>query len=369
MSKAARKPVRLGSVSERVYADLLREMEMGVLAANARLPTEYELCDRFGASRTAVRRALKRLSSEGRIESRQGSGSYVRERPAGASTSNTISVMFLGSTAQLTRLQDLALQRGYVVAFYSQLRSGWEPSHEALFLEQVKQQRHKALIAFCSPREPHNDELLDAIERGGVSVVHVEYYRPAPPTQSHVLLDYERGAHVAAVTLMLAGYDRIVLATMSGGGPFCRLHERGFLEALAEHRGGDRKLVDYTRSRERGTWYDIARPETGTTAKKLDAFVESLPPNTGVVCGSHGWAEWVIDACARRKRRVPDDVGVMSLDTAGDVGEPHPDVDHISFGDRSLYEIAIEEVCRPDFAGVRRLLPPHVIRGGTVRGS
>ena len=45
----------------------------------ARLPSEAEMASRFGVSRTVVREAVSRLKSEGLVESRQGSGVFVRE--------------------------------------------------------------------------------------------------------------------------------------------------------------------------------------------------------------------------------------------------------------------------------------------------
>lgn len=43
-----------------------------------RLPSERELCERIGVSRTALRSAIAVLVSRGVLESRQGSGTYLR---------------------------------------------------------------------------------------------------------------------------------------------------------------------------------------------------------------------------------------------------------------------------------------------------
>jgi GntR family transcriptional regulator len=55
------------------------EIDRGVLAPGAALPTEQTLCDQFGVSRITVRRALADLAEQGYIERRQGVGSFVRE--------------------------------------------------------------------------------------------------------------------------------------------------------------------------------------------------------------------------------------------------------------------------------------------------
>ena len=59
---------------------LRREIETGVLAIGARLPTEEALGRRFRVSRHTVREALRRLRDEGLVASRQGAGTSVMRR-------------------------------------------------------------------------------------------------------------------------------------------------------------------------------------------------------------------------------------------------------------------------------------------------
>lgn len=63
---------------DRVTAALLDLIRGGEYPAGARLPTEMEMAQRFGVSRTVIREAVSRLKSEGLVESRQGSGVFVR---------------------------------------------------------------------------------------------------------------------------------------------------------------------------------------------------------------------------------------------------------------------------------------------------
>lgn len=56
-------------------ADQLREAILGgALVAGDRLPTESELCERFGVSRSTVREALRTLASEGLVTTSRGAG-------------------------------------------------------------------------------------------------------------------------------------------------------------------------------------------------------------------------------------------------------------------------------------------------------
>ena len=65
-------------LGDEAYVQLLGMLGSGAWAPGARLPAEYELARRFGISRPILRQALARLRAEGRVESRKGSGTYVR---------------------------------------------------------------------------------------------------------------------------------------------------------------------------------------------------------------------------------------------------------------------------------------------------
>jgi GntR family transcriptional repressor for pyruvate dehydrogenase complex len=66
---------------EKLSARVSREIENVILSDGlrpaTRLPTESELCQSFGVSRTVVREALQHLAARGIVKSVAGSGSYV----------------------------------------------------------------------------------------------------------------------------------------------------------------------------------------------------------------------------------------------------------------------------------------------------
>ncbi|MDX2201542.1 MAG: FadR/GntR family transcriptional regulator [Hyphomicrobiaceae bacterium] len=64
---------RTSAVVDRIAA----EIHAGILAAGDRLPTEQELMQAMGVSRTVVREAVAALKAEGLVVTRQGSGAFV----------------------------------------------------------------------------------------------------------------------------------------------------------------------------------------------------------------------------------------------------------------------------------------------------
>ncbi len=62
------------NLSQRMTQELGRAIVCGVYPKDQSLPTEAELCEQFGVSRTAVREAVKMLSAKGLIASRPRQG-------------------------------------------------------------------------------------------------------------------------------------------------------------------------------------------------------------------------------------------------------------------------------------------------------
>ena len=80
--KDNRKKTSRTNSAEAIVHDELRDLiARGVYLRGARLPTEAELCARYGLGRGAVRRAIARLRHEGLVLTRQGSGAFVAGRP------------------------------------------------------------------------------------------------------------------------------------------------------------------------------------------------------------------------------------------------------------------------------------------------
>jgi DNA-binding GntR family transcriptional regulator len=75
----------MGAVTDPVYLrvleDLRERIRGGMLPPGARVPSRNAIIAKYGVGETAAKHALQVLATEGLIEARAGSGSYVRKVP------------------------------------------------------------------------------------------------------------------------------------------------------------------------------------------------------------------------------------------------------------------------------------------------
>lgn len=74
--------VTSGSLSQRVGKILSQKIHSNALPLGARLPSENAMAQHFQVSRTVIREAIASLRAEGLVETRQGSGAFVRRPTA-----------------------------------------------------------------------------------------------------------------------------------------------------------------------------------------------------------------------------------------------------------------------------------------------
>ncbi|MHB9132840.1 MAG: GntR family transcriptional regulator [Armatimonadota bacterium] len=349
----------LGKRSEEILSILRQEIEGGLYPTGERLSSELELGRRFEASRNTIRRAVARLVADGRLEARQGAGIFVRpfERPS--TFSRTLSAMFSFNTDSLIAVQNYALKKNYLLCVYSRTAVGWDPASERAFLERVRAERHQALLACCTPTSPTNDDLLRKMAAEGTRILHIEPYRLQPPEQSYLLPDYRRGGYTAAVSLLLAGYTRLVYAGVHSDWPGAQLFRQGFIEALTDHRDGFRPQEHYFE-------YPTGTNCIPSAQQTLWQYLEVLPPNTGIVCRSLDFAGEIRDTLQALGKLVPSDYGLVGARYFIDTIEP-PDIDAVTLDRMAGLMRAIDAVTGDEFSILQEYLPPALTRKGTIR--
>ncbi|KKY51610.1 FadR/GntR family transcriptional regulator [Pseudomonas ficuserectae] len=71
------------SLVEGVVSTIRKEIASGGLPADSKMPTEHELADQLGVSRSVVREAISQLKADGVLVIRRGNGSFVSQNPSG----------------------------------------------------------------------------------------------------------------------------------------------------------------------------------------------------------------------------------------------------------------------------------------------
>ena len=93
-------------VGEQLYNRLLQDILDGTYQVGERLPSEVSLQEKYGASRNTIRSVLQRLNAIGVLETRHGSGTYVK-RVEEYSYIDQIVPVTLSATSDLVNIMEL----------------------------------------------------------------------------------------------------------------------------------------------------------------------------------------------------------------------------------------------------------------------
>src|SRR2546426_762804 len=103
-------PIRPSKLYEQIAEQIKQRILSGELRTGDRLPTENESAEQFGASRTAVREAMKTLAQQGLIDTRPGRGAMVINATAQAmrhSLELLMRVEHAGGSADLVEVREM----------------------------------------------------------------------------------------------------------------------------------------------------------------------------------------------------------------------------------------------------------------------
>ncbi len=97
--------------ASRLYEQIVQQIEQSIVAGRLKpgdqLPTERELAQQFGVSRTAVREAVKTLTEKGLVESHSGRGTFVIATKAQNARSSLEAFLGVGGAADPSCLVEL----------------------------------------------------------------------------------------------------------------------------------------------------------------------------------------------------------------------------------------------------------------------
>lgn len=279
-----------------------------------KLPTEKELCERYGVSRQTVRQALSIIEHEGLIERRQGSGAYATGLHPDASY-NHIAIL-LPSDSDYTyarlrsNLQTAFTKEGFSVSFYL---TGESVSRERFILQHLQNVPLRGVIidTVKSALPNPNLDLYEKLWARQVATVFLhDAYENFPP-RTVIADDNIGGGYLSAQYLIEQKHTRI-------GGIF-RSDTRAGME---RYLGVARACADANIPLEDSCvcWYSTAwlhalqkKQDTGFLA---DFVRQNLGPCSAVICQDDEIAYWLIKELTRAGKNVPEDVSVLGFDNS-----------------------------------------------------
>ena len=96
---------RRETLTSQLVKALTDKVIQGELKAGDRLPTEQDLIETFGVSRTVVREAISSLRATGLVATQQGVGAFVREMPVPPLSTSTVNMAMLHEVIQVLELR------------------------------------------------------------------------------------------------------------------------------------------------------------------------------------------------------------------------------------------------------------------------
>lgn len=350
--------IGLGGRSVEVLLTLREEIEHRKFFPGQKIPTEPELGKRFNVSITTIRRSIKHLIKQGYLLSRQGSGTYVCEQAPEASGNRIISMMYCFKTDLLTAVQNYLLKKRYLLCVYSQIQDDWDSKVERIFLEQVKSEGHRALLAHCTPTAPRNDDVLSELVDSGIRVIHVEHFRMELPVEEYILPDYRKAGYMAAVELLLAGYRHIIFASLNIKAPYSQIIYQSTSEALREHSAD----YDSHKGLLQVPSQFFREPKSNY---KLIAMIREFGDSVGFVCVNLYTAQLICDILQERGIKIPQDVGVISQEIHEN--PENYNIDYLCFDREGMLKRAMDAAMDIKSEKLQELVSPKIIRHGTIR--
>ncbi|MCL2057971.1 MAG: GntR family transcriptional regulator [Oscillospiraceae bacterium] len=299
-------------IYKQIYDILLVEINNGTYNKNGVLPTEKELCERFGTERNTVRKALQIFVNEGRIIRRKGSGTrLVYQSPVMHNGALSDASQLLNKSVMLAAQEDY-LNEGDVESFHYKLINSFDKrlsglglsliyktlGSNGLFSEALRNASPSAVIFDSYIQSSFHREALQF----GMPCLSVNHYTPL---MTSIVSNNYNGAYQVAKSLTDAGHRKIALLLGKRSHQTCIERMSGF-QSLYMSRGmtlEDRYLFT-------GNWLFSSGVEA---AERIAAMAPEDRP-TAVFAFNDDMAYGCYSSFERRGISVPGDVSVVGFD-------------------------------------------------------
>ena len=297
-----------------IYRVLLSEILDGRYDAIQRLPSEAQLVRRFGVSRPTAARALRDLQSEGVIERRVGSGSFLTGvQPSTTEASRHLGVLL--PALEISEILDFVCQELASLTRsrdYSLLWANSKPPADLTINDAEDVCQHFirrnvsgvffAPFEFASDKDQVSKQTAEKLRRAGIAVVLLD--RDLVPFSFRsdfdlVGIDNVRAGYIAGQHMVKLGMRDLAFVARPFSAPTIEARVAGAREAMI-----DNNLLPSK------DFYRIGDPRDPT-------FVKELLRNQkvdGIICANDYTAALLMHAFAKAKVRVPEDMRVIGFD-------------------------------------------------------
>ena len=292
---------------QKVIDWITENIDAEIIKPGEKIPSEIELCALFNLSRQTIRHAIAKMSEDGLLESRRGSGTYVAVQRAEEGEKNVIAVVttYLDDyifPSTIRGIENTLSDKGYsmqlsftnnTVGKERQILTDLLGRNDVagLIMEPVK----------SALPNPNRDLYLQLKDRG-IKVLFINSFYPELDLP-HVSINDAECAYKAVRALIDAGHGSIgcVLKLDDGQG---RERYRGYMRAITE--------AGLSFSYDHVNWIDTIDISKGKSS--LSKVRERLRECTAVFCYNDQVAELVIEMLSDEGVNVPGDMSVIGMD-------------------------------------------------------
>lgn len=297
-----------------IYRDLVREITEGIYRPGDRLPSEAQLCERFGASRITVAKAIQALQRDGLVNRRPGSGTYVQEPKVAERYQFGLLIPQLGSTEIFEPIcqgiMRAPLAKSHVLLWgYAPGEGETDSDHTGRLAEQLCRQfiDQKVSGVFFAPleftvdREAANRRIVELLTRAQIPVVLLDRCLESYPKRSEldlVGIDNHRAGYSVTQHLWEQGCRRILFVARKRSASTIVERISGYQFALSDAQPG--------------TSGRVLLGEV-TDEQFVRDMLEKEQPD-GIVCGNDLTAARLMRALLDMGAAIPDKIKMAAFD-------------------------------------------------------
>ncbi len=301
-------------IYQQIRERLLNIIHTNELLEGHQLPTEAELCEELGVSRTSVRKAISGLVERGYLSRIPGKGTFVLSR---ATFRNTPAL----GDATIAFVENEHL---YDTKFYS--NHVWQTLMRKLQSELGRRGYGQFISQMLPNRGDENRPLINRLASRANVIVLAELIDPV--LAEHLSIAGSAGTILVEPSVNVDGIDSISFYNKGIGRKACSYlvglgHERiAFIGGPEERRPArHRKRGFLGRAREIGLPGGALQVMVGDWSvesgyRAMQALLDGGQPFSGLFCANDFMALGAINAALERGVRIPDDLSVLGVDDA-----------------------------------------------------